>query len=69
MNMSKENRFRVFIKGKMRYYSEIEDIAKDLSIEEIKDSEISVIYGSVIIGEINSENLAGEIAYEKRKGN
>jgi len=51
--------FRVAPKaGKMKHYKDLNEIAKDFTFEEVYSSQITVIFGTVVIGEINGGSLA-----------
>jgi len=55
-------RFRVSpVDMKMRYYKDLGGIPKDYNRKEIEDAHIDVIYGAVVVGQINTEKLLDEL--------
>ena len=58
-------RFRVTVHGKMRYYNDLDEIISDLSINEIKQSSICVLYNSVVVGRIHRDNFAMEASWKE----
>ena len=60
-------RFRVTIlgSGKMRYYNDLDEIISDLSVSEIKQSSIYVLYNSVVVGRIDRDNFAIEASWKE----
>ena len=64
--MGSNLKFRVTISGsgKMRYYKDLDEIISDLSINEIKQSSICVLYNSVVVGRIDRDNFAMEASWK-----
>ena len=51
------------INGKSYYFDTLQEIGNLFTIDEIKDSYITVILGAVVVGEIDVDLLANEVLF------
>jgi len=50
--------FRVYFRGKARYYKAIDTIKKEYTTKEIQESHISIIYKAMVVGSLDADSIA-----------
>lgn len=48
--------------GKVWYHNDLSEVEKRYTADEIRESDIGIVYNGVIVGQIDSEHLAHEMS-------